>query len=481
MTTYVLAPQPRFGLSGTTSYKVYTYDSGGLVAATTWSDNGSTPNANPVVLVAGVSTIYIIAGKSYRFIYKTDADVTVWDADPVAQADPAASSSIGTSGTDLTLSGDLSVGDDATITDDLTVGGDVTVTGNDTVTGYIIGNGIKVTTPPPGFRNGIIEAAAAANAITITFETPASATPSTTDPVSAAHRSATITSGVQTTRAQTAALSTVISSGSTLGCASSEAVRIHIGLILNAGSAMELCYWTAQVAASVGIKRYDPTALVTTTAEGGAGAADSAQTVYSTTARTSQPMVYVGYIEATSGATAGQWSSVDKVVNWEPGVPLPGDLVGSTTVKSSGVATGTTNTDFDDTIPAITQGDQYLGLPAYTPKAIMNRRKIQICVAMFGVSVDDDLVTMALHRTGTTDAIRAVTKRVEYVTAQAPDSAQLLDEGQFESASAITYVMRAGVNEGDAQARTVTFNGDAGARRYGGVAGSIMTLEEFHG
>ena len=75
----------------------------------------------------------------------------------------------------------------------------LTATGDVTVTGYIIGNGVKVTSLAPGYRNGTIDASAASNAITVTYETMASATPSATDPVSVARRSETITDGSQTT------------------------------------------------------------------------------------------------------------------------------------------------------------------------------------------------------------------------------------------------------------------------------------------
>src|SRR3990167_6154126 len=189
MTTYVLAPTIRFGLAGTEDYTVNFYDSLGLVAATTWSDEGTTPNSATMTFAANGTAgggsgggIYIQAGKSYRAIYKNAAGATVFDVDPILVADP--SGDIGTAGTDLTLSGDLSVGDDATVSGDLTVSGAGAITGNLTVTGEVLGSGIKLTSLSPGFRNGIIESVINANAIDITYETPASATPSTTDPVS---------------------------------------------------------------------------------------------------------------------------------------------------------------------------------------------------------------------------------------------------------------------------------------------------------
>jgi hypothetical protein len=55
------------------------------------------------------------------------------------------------------------------------------------------------------------------------------------------------------------------------------------------------------------------TGLISTTAEGGAGAADSASTVYSTTARTNLAYRVVGYIESTQ-ATAGTWATTPSTI-----------------------------------------------------------------------------------------------------------------------------------------------------------------------
>jgi hypothetical protein len=55
------------------------------------------------------------------------------------------------------------------------------------------------------------------------------------------------------------------------------------------------------------------TNLISTTAEGGAGAADSASTVYSTTARSNLAYRVVGYIESTQ-STAGTWATAPSTI-----------------------------------------------------------------------------------------------------------------------------------------------------------------------
>jgi hypothetical protein len=326
---------------------------------------------------------------------------------------------------------------------------------------------------------GYITATAAANAITITLKTITGGTPSAADPVTVILRDATITSGALTAYQVTAALSTVISSGSTLGCGSAEQVRIHIGAMLNASTGIEFFYWTATVIATTTIRRFDPMALITTTAEGGAGAADSAQTPYSTTARTNQPWTYLGYIEATSGATAGQWASINKIVNWQPGVPMPGDMIQSFSALDSAVATGSTAMPFDDTIPQSSEGDQYMSL-AITPKAVMNR----LYVYHFGnyaTSVDSDTCSIAIFQDSTVGALAAMQRRLWYVVSSHPDSGGISHSMRAGTTSSTTFKIRAGNNQGDAVGRTVTFNGVSGSRRYGGVSASILQIEEYHG
>jgi hypothetical protein len=65
----------------------------------------------------------------------------------------------------------------------------------------------------------------------------------------------------------------------------------------------------------------DETTLISTTAEGGAGAADSANVIYSTTARTSLPFRVVGYIESTQ-ATAGTWATAPSTIQGYGGQAL---------------------------------------------------------------------------------------------------------------------------------------------------------------
>lgn len=127
-------------------------------------------------------------------------------------------------------------------------------------------------------------------------------------------RSTTLTSGTVTTVSGTPA-NLVISSGSTLGTVSATQSRIVVIAMNNAGT-IEL----AAVNISGGTQ-LDETNLISTTAEGGAGAADSATVVYSATARTSLAYRVIGYIESTQ-ATAGTWATAPSTIQGYGGQAL---------------------------------------------------------------------------------------------------------------------------------------------------------------
>lgn len=148
------------------------------------------------------------------------------------------------------------------------------------------------------------------NALTIAIKTKAGTDATATDLIRVGFRSSTLTSGSYNLRSITAALSMVVSSGSTLGQVSGQAARIYVYLIDN-GGVLEL---------AVSTRKYSEASLVSTTAEGGAGAADSAQAIYSTTARSNVPLRLIGYIDNTQ-STAGTWTSAGTQVQLAPWLP----------------------------------------------------------------------------------------------------------------------------------------------------------------
>ena len=163
--------------------------------------------------------------------------------------------------------------------------------------------GTLATTNSLGSSIQSISASVAASALTI------SASALTLD-----FRSTSLTSGTVTTVTGTPA-NLVISSGSTLGTTAATQSRIIVIALNNAGT-IEL----AAVNISGG-NDLTETTLISTTAEGGAGAADSANVVYSTTARTNLAYRVIGYIESTQ-ATAGTWATAPSTIQGYGGQAL---------------------------------------------------------------------------------------------------------------------------------------------------------------
>ena len=136
------------------------------------------------------------------------------------------------------------------------------------------------------------------NALTVAVKTKAGTDPSSSDISYVGFRNATSTNGTYSIVQITGALSMTVSVGSTLGMSSGVEGYVYVYLINNSG--------TAELAVSSNL--YDDGSIVSTTAEGGAGGADSSTAIYSTTARSNVPLRLLGRIEI-SEASAGTWAS----------------------------------------------------------------------------------------------------------------------------------------------------------------------------
>jgi hypothetical protein len=169
--------------------------------------------------------------------------------------------------------------------------------------------------------NGTLTASVSANALTVAIKTKAGTDPSATDPVLVVFRNATITDGTYSVISVIAATSLTVSSGSTLGTVSAQAARLAIVLLNNAGTG-ELAINNLSGGVSL-----DETGVISTTAEGGAGAADSSTVIYSTTARSNVAYRVVGIIDITE-ATAGTWASAPTKVSLVDGQALAMSSIG---------------------------------------------------------------------------------------------------------------------------------------------------------
>ena len=162
----------------------------------------------------------------------------------------------------------------------------------------------------------------------------------------------------------------------------------------------------------------------------------------------------VQYYDGAAWATVGETSKVVQMVNTQTGA----------------VATGTTIMPMDDTIPQITEGDQYMTL-AITPVSASNRLIIEVR-AMFSVSVIE-WGSVALFVGSTANALAAVT--TVNGGAGYGDVLDLTHKVTAGVTSELTFKVRIGPGT----ASTITFNGSGGTRQFGGVAASSITITEY--
>lgn len=178
----------------------------------------------------------------------------------------------------------------------------------------------------------------------------------------------------------------------------------------------------------------------------------------------------LGYLEWSSGlATAGTWDAAPtKTQPYSTGVPLPGQVVQRTIAIDSSMATGTTTIPADDTIPQNTEGNQFMSL-AITPKSACNIIRVTVDVHLHSGAA---ALFMGIWKDTTGNCANG---NFENMGGTRTNPRHLVFEEFASNTTARTYKMRAGTDV----AGTVTFNGYAGARFYGGVVTSSMMIEEI--
>lgn len=318
------------------------------------------------------------------------------------------------------------------------------------------------------FENCTITASVATNALTVALKTSSGADPTTADPIRIGFQNNPITTGGYDVVEITAALSMILSAGSTLGFIANQASRIYVGALRTGTSAELFLYHPLSTTSLRGLVE---SALYSTTAEGGSGGADSAQTLYSTTARASIAIRLIGYLDITTGATPGNWTANPMAIRLlVAGVPRTGDRIQRPYLQTSALATGTTILPDDNSIPQITEGDQYMSL-TITPTNTIHR--LNIDVGLFGSSGVNVQQYAALFQDATANALMASK------AGQGNTLTSTMHRFSWEMAAgtvaSTTFRVRAGVGS----AGTFTFNGQAGAAWFGGVTNSFLSIEEI--
>ena len=317
-------------------------------------------------------------------------------------------------------------------------------------------------------QNLTIVTSRASNAETIALKTAAGADPMPGDPIRIAFRNATAGTGDFSVLEITAATSVVISSGSTLGAANATAFRVWLVGFNDAGT---FRLGVIKCALSDGIYGLQDNVLESSTAEGGAGAADSSGVIYTGTAVTTKAMRVLGYLEYTL-TTAGTWVTAPSLIQlYSHGDKLPGDTVQTRRATTSSEVDITSNIPADNTIPQNTEGVQVL-TQAITPRSATSLMRLSgyaaaaaaavstLSLAIFRDSVADAL-SASLGGTAATDGYLSVCS--VYHTEQSP------------GISAVTYKLRAGRTNGSFYVNATAVS----TGLFGGTSYAHLQVEEI--
>lgn len=322
------------------------------------------------------------------------------------------------------------------------------------------------------YQNMGLAASVGSNALTVAIKGKDGNDPSAANPVTLPFRSATASSGDFDTLTLVAATSVTISSGSTLGTANNTAFRFWIVLFNDAGTAR---MGIINCMSGTTIFPLSACSTASSTAEGGAGAADSALTFYTGTAVTSKAFRVLGYLEYNSGlATAGTYATApDRMCLLSFDTRMPGLVVQQVRVQTAAVVSGTTNLPSDDTIPQSGEGNAWGALDCtITPVSAANMLKSRVSTMLSNSSAAGN-TSLALFQDATAGALSAVT----YGAFDADETQPVYLEHAFlaNTTSATTLKVRYGGTGG----ATVTGNGESGSRLLGGVANTFHEVVEI--
>ena len=135
------------------------------------------------------------------------------------------------------------------------------------------------------------------------------------------------------------------------------------------------------------------------------------------------------------------------------------------------LATGSTAIPFDNTIPQITEGDEYMSL-VFTPKFSTSTLKIDVVFQGTNTSVSSSGFVVALFKVGTSNALAATFNSTTNDSISNFLFTHYMTSG---TTSAITFKVRAG----SGTSATTSFNGQSGSAKGGGVLASSITISEI--
>lgn len=339
-------------------------------------------------------------------------------------------------------------------------------------TGSVAGSAALAALGALGFAmlNGTFVPSVNAGALTIAIKTKAGTDPTAADSVTILFRNSAAATGDYTQIVINQATSFVVSAGSTMGATNNVAFRLWLVGFNDAGT---FRLGAVNCLSGTTIMPLRDDLLASSTAEGGIGGADSAQVIYTGVAVAAKPMRVLGYVEWSAGlAAVGTYGIVPTKTHMHAmGNSLPGQPVQFLRNDTGALATGTTVVPFDDTIPQNTEGDQYLA-QAITPTSAANVLVVRSELQTYSSNAGANSVIASIFQDAVANALRtAFATFTNGFTARLSVTHIML----AATVAATTFKTRAGY----VLAGTLTLNGNAGARDFGGVSNSYTEVWEI--
>lgn len=280
--------------------------------------------------------------------------------------------------------------------------------------------------------------------------------PTAASPVGVSFRSGTSTASAETLVTLDAASSITLPSGvSVLGFGTNEAGRLYVYAVNNTGTLTPALARVGNLSESVPITTLDIDVAPSSTTQ-----------LYTSSALSNVPARCLGFIEVQlSGTTT--WSNPPTCVQvMGPGVRRTGDIVQRVHNAVSAYATGSTVIPLDDTIPQITEGDQYM-TQAITPTSAIN--KLRIAYHGWYTLPNAHSSVIGLFQDTTANALAATAMH-----GVNPIMASLVHIMTAGTTSATTFKIRIG-----GTSDSIQFNGWSGGRMFGGVSNNTLEIEEI--
>jgi len=330
-------------------------------------------------------------------------------------------------------------------------------------------SGILALKSEIGVPSIAISASVSANALTISLKGADGNDPSASNPVNIAFRNPALATGTPVNLPVTAASSLLISSGSTMGFANATAGRLWVVGFNDAGT-FRLGAVNVRSGSDIMPLR---DGINSATAEGGAGAADSAQVIYAGATVSSKAMTILGYMDWSAGlATAGTWAIVPTTIQlFGIAIPLPGEVIQSKRTSVSQLASGNTTVPLDDTIPQINEGFEFITV-AISPYAASNLVNAT-AKGYYAFDVDNAFVAQSIFRDATANALATSGTFMPFNGS----ACEILTDVSVLAATGSSTTFR--VRTGAQIAGNIQINGSNGSRRYGGALNSFIEVKEI--